>query len=61
MFGTRKTDALAIGLVDATADESGLLDAALAKVADLHAKAGDTLGAIKSTMFAEVVRKLTAS
>jgi len=54
-------DALAIGLVDATADEAGLLDAALAKVADLHAKAGDTLGAIKATMFADVVKKLTAS
>ena len=53
-------DALAIGLVDATADESQLLDAALAKVADLQAKAGDTLGAIKSTMFADVVLKLTA-
>ena len=54
-------DALAIGLVDATAGEDDLLDHALAKVADLQTKAGDTLGAIKATMFAEVVQKLTAS
>ena len=54
-------DALAIGLVDATADEADLLDHALAKVADLHTKAGDTLGAIKATVFADVVQKLTAS
>jgi enoyl-CoA hydratase/carnithine racemase len=53
-------DALAIGLVDATADEAALLDTALAKVADLHAKAGDTLGAIKATMFADVARLLTS-
>jgi enoyl-CoA hydratase/carnithine racemase len=53
-------DALDIGLVDATAGETELLDHALAKVADLHAKAGDTLGAIKATMFADVVTKLTA-
>jgi enoyl-CoA hydratase/carnithine racemase len=52
-------DALAIGLVDATADEAELLDQAVAKLAELEGKAGDTLGAIKTTMFAEVVRKLT--
>lgn len=52
-------DALTIGLVDAIADETSLLDDAKAKLTDLHAKSGDTLGAIKTTMFAEVVRKLT--
>lgn len=54
-------DALAIGLVDATGDEAELLDLALARVADKQGKAGDTLGAIKATMFAEVVQKLTGS
>jgi enoyl-CoA hydratase/carnithine racemase len=52
-------DALAVGLVDGIADEASLLTDARTKLADLHAKSGDTLGAIKTTMFADVVRTLT--
>lgn len=52
-------DALTVGLVDAIADEANLLDDARAKLADLQGKAGDTLGAIKATMFADVVGLLT--
>lgn len=51
-------DALAVGLVDATASESGLLEAARARVAGLAGKDPATLGAIKSTMYAEVVERL---
>lgn len=44
--------ALAAGLVDAAVDESELLAAASAKVADLAGKDRTTLGQIKRTMFA---------
>jgi enoyl-CoA hydratase/carnithine racemase len=51
-------DALAAGLVEAVADEAGLLDAAVAIAAPLVGKDPATLGTIKSTMYADVVRGL---
>lgn len=54
-------DALAGGLVDAVADEADLLSTAIAKVAPLTGKSADTLGQIKSTMFADAIKKLGTS
>lgn len=51
-------DALAAGIVDGVASESDLLAAAVARVAPLTAKCGDTLGKIKSTMYAATVKAL---
>lgn len=51
-------EALAAGLVDATAAEEALLDRAVAQVVPLEGKHADTLGAIKTTMFAEAVARL---
>jgi enoyl-CoA hydratase/carnithine racemase len=51
-------DALAAGLVEAVADEAGLLDAAVAIAAPLVGKDPVTLGTIKATMYADVVRLL---
>lgn len=51
-------EALTAGLVDATAAEEGLLERAVAQVAPLQGKHADTLGAIKTTMFAETVARL---
>jgi enoyl-CoA hydratase/carnithine racemase len=51
-------EALTAALVDDTADESGLLGAAVARVRPLTGKDTGTLGAIKSTMFAAVTEKL---
>ena len=48
-------DALAAGIVDATAAESELLDVAVALVAPLVGKDPATLRTVKSTMFAHVV------
>jgi enoyl-CoA hydratase/carnithine racemase len=45
-------DALAAGLVDATADETALLEAAVAAVLPLVGKDPATLGTIKATMYA---------
>jgi enoyl-CoA hydratase/carnithine racemase len=45
-------EALAAGLVDGTADEPGLLAAAVARIRPLAGKDAGTLGAIKGTMFA---------
>ncbi|MCU0265071.1 MAG: enoyl-CoA hydratase-related protein [Actinomycetia bacterium] len=53
-------DAQAAGLVDATADEAGLVDAATALVAPLVGKDPTTLGTIKTTMFAAASAALTA-
>lgn len=47
-------DALAHGIVDATADEAGLLDAAVASIAPLVGKDTVTLSTIKSRMYAHV-------
>lgn len=59
--GTRYAapDALAAGIVDDIAAEAALTDAAVARVAHLTGKDRDTLGAIKDTMFADVVAALT--
>jgi len=46
-------------LVDDTADEADLLASAIAKVAPLAGKDPQTLGAIKATMYADVVERLT--
>lgn len=51
-------DAMALGLVDGTADEAALVSAARDRVAPLAGKPVDTLGKIKATMFAEVVDAL---
>lgn len=53
------TTALDAGLVDDTADEPDLLATAIAKVAPLAGKDPKTLGAIKATMNADVVDRLT--
>jgi enoyl-CoA hydratase/carnithine racemase len=52
-------EAAECGIVDATAGEADLLDRAIDRAAGLSGKPTDTLGAIKSTMFADVVRLLT--
>lgn len=51
-------DAVAAGLVDGTAGESDLLDAAIARVAHLQGKHPETLGKIKATMFADTIDRL---
>ncbi|MFI6223053.1 enoyl-CoA hydratase-related protein [Nocardia salmonicida] len=51
-------DALALDLVDATAAEGEVLDAALALVAPLGGKDQTTMTAIKSVMFADVLDAL---
>ncbi|MEC3956303.1 enoyl-CoA hydratase-related protein [Nocardia sp. CDC153] len=52
-------DALAHDLVDAIADADNLTDQAMALLAPLGAKDQATLGAIKTTMFADAVTALT--
>ncbi|AIY17876.1 enoyl-CoA hydratase/isomerase family protein [Pimelobacter simplex] len=51
-------EAEAIGLVDATATDDRLLADAVARVAPLAGKDAPTLGAIKSTMYADAARAL---
>lgn len=51
-------DALSAGIVDGVAAEGALEAAALAHVAPLTGKSSTTLAAIKSTMYADVVRAL---
>lgn len=51
-------DALAAGLVDGVAGEEELLEEAVARVAHLQGKDTETLGRIKSTMYADVVTAL---
>ena len=53
-------DALDAGLVDAIADEAGLIEAAVALAAPLVGKDVATLATIKSTMYADAVRLLAA-
>lgn len=52
-------DALAAGIVDGTAPEAELLAQAIACVAPLAGKSADTLGKIKSTMYATAAAALT--
>ena len=52
-------DALAAGIVDATAEESALVTSAVGTVAPLVGKDPGTLGAIKSTMYASTIAALT--
>jgi enoyl-CoA hydratase/carnithine racemase len=52
-------DALVAGIVDGTAPETELLAEAIARVAPLAGKPAETLGAIKSTMYAAAVAALT--
>lgn len=52
-------DALAAGIVDGIASETELLEQAIARVAPLAGKPAETLGAIKSTMYATAVAALT--
>lgn len=54
-------DALAAGIVDGTAEEDGLLAAAIARVSHLQGKDPKTLGAIKATMFVAAVSALSGS
>jgi enoyl-CoA hydratase/carnithine racemase len=51
-------EALDAGLVDGIADESDVLARAIAKVSPLAGKHAGTLSAVKSTMYADVVRLL---
>lgn len=53
-------DALAAGIVDATAEEPALLTSAVGTVAPLVGKDPGTLGTIKSTMYAPAIDALTA-
>ncbi|MFE6646650.1 enoyl-CoA hydratase-related protein [Nocardioides sp. NPDC057772] len=53
-------DALAAGIVDGTAPDAELLEQAIARVAPLAGKPAETLGKIKSTMYATAVAALTA-
>lgn len=53
--------AVAAGIVDASAEEADLLATAISQVAPLAGKDVTTLGAIKSTMFAEVLTTLRTS
>jgi enoyl-CoA hydratase/carnithine racemase len=52
------TDAEAAGIVDATAGEGAVLDAAVERAAALAGKASPTLGTIKARMYAPVVAAL---
>ncbi|GBE63554.1 enoyl-CoA hydratase [Mycobacterium sp. MFM001] len=54
------TDAQAHGLVDATASEGAVTEAALELLRPLGGKDAGTLGAIKQTMFGPAVQALTA-
>jgi enoyl-CoA hydratase/carnithine racemase len=51
-------DALAAGIVDATAPEDGVLDAAIERAAALAGKNRDTVSKIKQTMYAGVAEAL---
>jgi enoyl-CoA hydratase/carnithine racemase len=53
------TDAASIGIVDATAAEGAVTDAAVDLLRPLSGKNQETLGAIKQTMFADAVEALT--
>lgn len=52
-------DAASIGIVDATAGEGAVTDAAVDMLRPLSGKNQETLGAIKQTMFAQAVDALT--
>ena len=54
-------DALAAGIVDETAAEGDVLSRAVARAAALTGKRGDTLGAIKTTMYGPAVAALRES
>ena len=54
-------DAASIGIVDATAAEGAVIGAAVDLLRPLGAKNQGTLGAIKQTMFANAVDRLTAA
>jgi enoyl-CoA hydratase/carnithine racemase len=51
-------DAAAAGIVDATAPEGGVLDAAVERAAALAGKASPTLGTIKARMYAPALAAL---
>jgi enoyl-CoA hydratase/carnithine racemase len=53
------TEAASIGIVDATAAEGAVTDAAVDLLRPLSGKNQQTLGAIKQTMFAQAVDALT--
>ena len=52
------TDAAAAGIVDATAEEGAVLDAAVERAAALAGKASPTLGTIKARMYAAAIATL---
>lgn len=54
-------DALAAGIVDETAAEADVLARSVARAAALTGKRGDTLGAIKTTMYGPAVEALRES
>jgi enoyl-CoA hydratase/carnithine racemase len=55
------TDALGAGIVDETAAEADVLGRAVARAGALTGKRGDTLAAIKTTMYGPAVRALRES
>jgi enoyl-CoA hydratase/carnithine racemase len=55
------TDAAALGIVDATADEAQVTAAAVELLRPLGSKDRGTLGAIKQTMFGQAASALTAT
>ena len=55
------TDAVAAGIVDATAAEGAVLDAAVERAAALAGKASPTLGTIKARMYAPALATLRAA
>ncbi len=54
-------DALAAGIVAATAGEGQVVDAAIERAEAIAAKAGPVFGAIKARLYAEVIAELKAS
>jgi len=53
--------AVEAGIVDATAAEDDVLDRAVGQVAELAGKHAETLGRIKTTMYADVVARLNGA
>ena len=54
-------DALAAGIVAATAAEGEVVDVAVARAEERAAKAGPVFGAIKARLYAEVIAELTSA
>lgn len=51
-------EALTVGIVDDTAPEADVVDAAIGRLSPIIGKSPDTLGAIKTTMYTAVTAAL---